>query len=258
MMKSEIEQILKELSKEFSTKTTALLEARKVFVSFDPEIQISILQLNQHSDLNVILPNIQSQPERDPLYLTLSNIYWIKVYNQIVIKINHQSDAKTRFYTKYCTHNSKVFGLKMVRKALADLDNLSSNASLVDVLANQVGIYDTIWSFKFVEKSPRTRIHGTGINKKRKIDLCFNMIRTFEQVAKSINLNISNEYSLLKIEENRFDQAIQELTKDLNISKGAYIQINEHLEVKLAKTSSTIYVKFSDLASEKLNKLYGR
>ncbi|AZB99792.1 hypothetical protein DKE45_020315 (plasmid) [Acinetobacter pittii] len=84
------------------------------------------------------------------------------------------------------------------------------------------------------------------------------MIRTFEQVAKSINLNISNEYSLLKIEENRFDQAIQELTKDLNISKGAYIQINEHLEVKLAKTSSTIYVKFSDLASEKLNKLYGR
>lgn len=37
MMKSEIEQILKELSKEFSTKTTALLEARKVFVSFDPE-----------------------------------------------------------------------------------------------------------------------------------------------------------------------------------------------------------------------------
>ena len=47
------------------------------------------------------------------------------------------------------------------------------------------------------------------------------MIRTFEQVAKSINLNISNEYSLLKIEENRFDQAIQELTKDLNISKGA-------------------------------------
>ena len=169
MMKSEIEQILKELSKEFSTKTTALLEARKVFVSFDPEIQLSILQLNQHSDLNVILPNIQSQPERDPLYLTLSNIYWIKVYNQIVIKINHQSDAKTRFYTKYCTHNSKVFGLKMVRKALADLDNLSSNASLVDVLANQVGIYDTIWSFKFVEKSPRTRIHGTGINKKRKI-----------------------------------------------------------------------------------------
>ena len=98
MMKSEIEQILKELSKEFSTKTTALLEARKVFVSFDPEIQLSILQLNQHSDLNVILPNIQSQPERDPLYLTLSNIYWIKVYNQIVIKINHQSDAKTRFF----------------------------------------------------------------------------------------------------------------------------------------------------------------
>lgn len=42
MMKSEIEQILKELSKEFSTKTTALLEARKVFVSFDPEIQLSI------------------------------------------------------------------------------------------------------------------------------------------------------------------------------------------------------------------------
>ena len=37
MMKSEIEQILKELSKEFSTKTTALLEARKVFVSFDPD-----------------------------------------------------------------------------------------------------------------------------------------------------------------------------------------------------------------------------
>ncbi|AZB99793.1 hypothetical protein DKE45_020320 (plasmid) [Acinetobacter pittii] len=61
-----------------------------------------------------------------------------------------------------------LFGLKMVRKALADLDNLSSNASLVDVLANQVGIYDTIWSFKFVEKSPRTRIHGTGINKKKK------------------------------------------------------------------------------------------
>ena len=258
MMKSEIEQILKELSKEFSTKTTALLEARKVFVSFDPEIQLSILQLNQHSDLNVILPNIQSQPERDPLYLTLSNIYWIKVYNQIVIKINHQSDAKTRFYTKYCTHNSKVFGLKMVRKALADLDNLSSNASLVDVLANQVGIYDTIWSFKFVEKSPKTRIHGTGINKKRKIDQCFNMVRTFEQIAKTINLSISADESLLDIDEKNFDKAIDELTTNLNMNKGYYIRINEHLEIQLAKTAITIYVKFSEIASGKLNKLYGR
>ncbi len=74
------------------------------------------------------------------------------------------------------------------------------------------------------------------------------MIRTFEQVAKSIKFeySVKNEYSLLKIEENRFDQAIEELTKDLNISKGAYIQINQHLKVKLAQTSSTIYVKFSD------------
>lgn len=162
------------------------------------------------------------------------------------------------FYTKYCTQNGKVFGLNAARKALSVMNDLSNNSSLIDVLANQVGIYDTIWSFKFVEKSPKTRIHGTGINKKRKIDQCFNMVRTFEQIAKTINLSISADESLLDIDEKNFDKAIDELTTNLNMNKGYYIRINEHLEIQLAKTAITIYVKFSEIASGKLNKLYGR
>lgn len=42
------------------------------------------------------------------------------------------------------------------------------------------------------------------------------------------------------------------------MNKGYYIRINEHLEIQLAKTAITIYVKFSEIASGKLNKLYGR
>lgn len=258
MKRAEIDQILNELFFEFNTKATALIEARKIFVNFDPEVQLSILQLNQHSDLNAVLPELQNETEKDPLYLTLSNIYWIKVYNQIVSKNNYRLEIKTMFYTKYCTQNGKVFGLNAARKALADLNDLSNDASLIDVLANQVGIYDSIWSFKFIEKAPKTRIHGTGSNKKRKIDQCFNMVRTFEQVAKTLDLIISDEDSLLNIDENNFDKAIEELTTDLNMNKGQYIRINDHLEVQLARTSTTIFVKFSEIASAKLNKLYGR
>lgn len=197
MKRAEIDKILNELFFEFNDKATALLDARKVFVNFDPEVQ-------------------------------------------------------------YCTQNGKVFGLNAARKALSVMNDLSNNSSLIDVLANQVGIYDTIWSFKFVEKSPKTRIHGTGINKKRKIDQCFNMVRTFEQIAKTINLSISADESLLDIDEKNFDKAIDELTTNLNMNKGYYIRINEHLEIQLAKTAITIYVKFSEIASGKLNKLYGR
>lgn len=197
MKRAEIDKILNELFFEFNDKATALLDARKVFVNFDPEVQL-------------------------------------------------------------CTQNGKVFGLNAARKALSVMNDLSNNSSLIDVLANQVGIYDTIWSFKFVEKSPKTRIHGTGINKKRKIDQCFNMVRTFEQIAKTINLSISADESLLDIDEKNFDKAIDELTTNLNMNKGYYIRINEHLEIQLAKTAITIYVKFSEIASGKLNKLYGR
>ncbi|MDH1802153.1 hypothetical protein [Acinetobacter johnsonii] len=258
MKRAEIDKILNELFFEFNDKATALLDARKVFVNFDPEVQLSILQLNQHSDLNAVLPELQKETDKDPLYLTLCNIYWIKVYNQIVSKSNYRLEVKTMFYTKYCTQNGKVFGLNAARKALSVMNDLSNNSSLIDVLANQVGIYDTIWSFKFVEKSPKTRIHGTGINKKRKIDQCFNMVRTFEQIAKTINLSISADESLLEIDEKNFDKAIDELTTNLNMNKGYYIRINEHLEIQLAKTAITIYVKFSEIASGKLNKLYGR
>lgn len=109
-----------------------------------------------------------------------------------------------------------------------------------------------------IEKSPKTKIHGVGTSKKGKIDQCFNMIRTFEQVAKSIDLKVSDDDSLLNIDENKFDNAIEELTSDLNMNKGHYIRINDHVEVQLARTSTTIFVKFSELASTKLNKLYGR
>ena len=84
------------------------------------------------------------------------------------------------------------------------------------------------------------------------------MVRTFEQIAKTINLSISADESLLDIDEKNFDKAIDELTTNLNMNKGYYIRINEHLEIQLAKTAITIYVKFSEIASGKLNKLYGR
>ena len=256
MKRAEIDKILNDLYSEFNKKAKALIEARKVFSSFDPEVQLSILQLNQHSDLNVICP--EQQTEQDPLYLTLSNIYWIKVYNQIVSKMNYRLEVKTMFYTKYCTHNGKVFGLSAVRKVMAELKDLSNDSSLIDVLASQVGIYDTMWNFNFIEKSPRTKIHGTGTSKKIKIDQCFNMIRTFEQIANSIGLKVSDADSKLKIVENNFDEAIKNLTSELNKNKGNYIHINEYLDIQLAKTSTTIYIKFTDLASTELNKLYGR
>lgn len=42
MKRAEIDKILNELFFEFNDKATALLDARKVFVNFDPEVQLSI------------------------------------------------------------------------------------------------------------------------------------------------------------------------------------------------------------------------
>lgn len=39
MKRAEIDKILNELFFEFNDKATALLDARKVFVNFDPEVQ---------------------------------------------------------------------------------------------------------------------------------------------------------------------------------------------------------------------------
>ena len=40
MKRAEIDKILNELFFEFNDKATALLDARKVFVNFDPEVQV--------------------------------------------------------------------------------------------------------------------------------------------------------------------------------------------------------------------------
>ena len=99
---------------------------------------------------------------------------------------------------------------------------------------------------------------ATALLDARKVFVNFDPEVQFEQIAKTINLSISADESLLDIDEKNFDKAIDELTTNLNMNKGYYIRINEHLEIQLAKTAITIYVKFSEIASGKLNKLYGR
>lgn len=250
--------IIKQLVNAFESKIVLLEEVRKEFSALDVEIQLSILQSSNHKDLNQISPRVYSNAAKDPFILSLSRLYWIKVYNEIILKADYRPDFKTQFFNEYCRQQSKVFSLAAIKKALTDINESSTASTDIEVLAKQVGIFDTIFSFKQKETIIRTRIFGTGLTKGQKINVCFNMIRTFEQIASTIGVDIPHEDSLLKYDEEQFDEAINYLTKDLNYNKGEFFHVNPFLQIQLAKSSTTIYVKFNDEVADKLNKLYGR
>lgn len=253
----EIKAIVKELLAEFDAKVTKMNEMRKIFANFDPDIQMSILQNTNPLALEGIKNSSTSKNCIDPCYLTLSNLYWAKLYNLVVKKMDISGDLQSEFFNLYCRVNSSPFTQQPIREALANLDKQESEKDMINRLATQVGIYDSIFSFKFSESPVRTKIHGVGLSVKRKIDQCFNMIRTFEQIAKSAGLEVDECDSLLKYEEHQFDDAIKYLTDDLKYNRGEFFHVNQHLEIQYAKSATTIYVRFSDTAAEKLNRLYG-
>lgn len=255
ILTQELNSTLKDLCNEFTAKAESLKNARALFANLDPEIQLSILQTTSLQKMDAVKSS-QLSAYSDPCYLTLCNLYWSKMYSLIISKLDVNAEFKARFYSHYCTQNSTLFTMNNARAILSNLNESALHKSPIDELATQVGIYNTVFNFKFCPSQTRTRIKGANNKLKPNIDSAFHTIRTFEKIASSIGLNINDQDSLLKFSEDQFADAIDYLEQDLRYNRGEYFKVNDHLEVQLHKSNAIIYIKFSDIAAEKLNRIY--